>query len=141
MTARPCPEDTRGVLSLEFVLVVVGVLGALMLVAAAWRLGQTRGEMRDAAAEAARAASLLQNPRAAVDAAERVALATLGRREVRCSELSVSTDAGFLRPGGAVSVRIHCVTRLEDLALLRVPGSVALEVTATEVVDRHRGGT
>ena len=32
-------EDRRGVLSLEFVLVVVGVLGALMLLAAAWRLG------------------------------------------------------------------------------------------------------
>lgn len=139
--ARRHADDRRGVLSLEFVLVVVGVLGALMLVAAAWRLGQTRGEMRDAAAEAARAASLLQHPLAAADAAERVALATLGRREVRCSELGVSADVGLFRPGGAVSVRIRCVTRLEDLALLRVPGSVMLEVTATEVVDRRRGGT
>ena len=128
-------------LSLEFVLVVVGVLGALMLVAAAWRLGQTRGEMRDAAAEAARAASLRQHPVAAADAAERVALATLGRRQVRCSELDVWTDVGALRPGGSVSVRIRCVTRLEDLTLLRMPGSVALDVTGTEVVDRRRGGT
>lgn len=141
MTPRPCPEDTRGVLSLEFVLVVVGVLGALMLVAAAWRLGQTRGEMRDAAAEAARAASLVQHPRTAADAAERVVLASLGRRQVRCSELGVTADVAALRPGGSVSVRIRCVAKLEDLALLRVPGSVALEVTATEVVDRRRGGT
>ena len=51
MRAPRPPSDRRGVLSLEFVLVVVGVLGALMLVAAAWRLGQTRGEMRDAAAQ------------------------------------------------------------------------------------------
>lgn len=141
MTARPSPEDARGVLSLEFVLIVVGVLGALMLVAAAWRLGQTRGEMHDAAAEAARAASLVQHPRTAADAAEQVVLASLGRRQVRCSELGVTADVAALRPGGSVSVRIRCVTKLEDLALLRVPGSVALEVTATEVVDRRRGGT
>ncbi len=141
MRAPRPPSDRRGVLSLEFVLVVVGVLGALMLVAAAWRLGQTRGEMRDAAAEAARAASLRQHPVAAADAAERVALATLGRRQVRCSELDVWTDVGALRPGGSVSVRIRCVTRLEDLTLLRMPGSVELDVTGTEVVDRRRGGT
>lgn len=141
MIGRALAADRRGVLSLEFVLVVVGVLGALMLVAAAWRLGQTRGEMRDAAAEAARAASLRQQPAAAAAAAQRVALATLGRQEVRCSELKVSTDLKGLRPGGSVSVRIRCVTRLENLALLRVPGSVALEATATEVVDRRRGGT
>ena len=78
--------DGRGVLSLEFALVVVGVLGALMLLAAAWRLGQTRGEIRDVAAEAARAASLRQHPHAAADAAERIARASLGRRSVRCSE-------------------------------------------------------
>ena len=141
MTARPCPGDTRGVLSLEFVLVVVGVLGALMLVAAAWRLGQTRGDMRDAAAEAARAASLVQHPRAAADAAEQVVLASLGRRQVRCSELGITADVASLRPGGSVSVRVRCVTRLEDLALLRVPGSVVLDAAATEVVDRRRGGT
>ncbi|MCY3785498.1 MAG: pilus assembly protein [bacterium] len=133
-------SDRRGVLSLEFALVVVGVLGALMLVAASWRLGQTRGEMRDAAAEAARAASLRQHPPAATEAAERVALATLGRRAVRCSGLDVRTDVRALRPGGSVSVTIRCVTRLEDLTLLRMPGSVRLEATATEVVDRRRGG-
>ncbi len=113
MRASELSSDRRGVLSLEFVLVVVGVLGALMLVAAAWRLGQTRGEMGDAAAEAARAASLRQYPSDAADAAERVVLATLGRRQVRCSELEVRTDVGALRPGGSVSVTIRCVTRLE----------------------------
>ena len=65
--ARP---SQRGVLSLEFALLVLGVLGALMLVAAAWRLGQTRSEVRDVAAEAARAASLRQSPLAAVAAAD-----------------------------------------------------------------------
>lgn len=141
MSARRAAADVRGVLSLEFVLVVVGVLGALMLVAAAWRLGQTRGEMLDAAAEAARAASLRQHPSAAATAAEDVVLAALGRSDVRCSELDVRTDAGLLHPGGSVSVTIRCVTRLEDLTLLRMPGSVALDVTGTEVVDRRRGGT
>ena len=128
-------------LSLEFVLVVVGVLGALMLLAAAWRLGQTRGEMRDVAAEAARAASLRQHPLAAADAAEQIARASLEQRSVRCSEFSVTADVSALRPGGSVTVDIRCVTRLEDLTLLRVPGSVMLEATAVEVVDRHRGGT
>ena len=132
--------DRRGVLSLEFALVVVGVLGALMLLGAAWRLGQTRGEMRDVAAEAARAASLRQHPSAAEAAAESTARATLDRQQVRCSEFSVSTDVSALRPGGSVVVGIRCVTRLEDLTLLRMPGSVALQATAVEVVDRRRGG-
>lgn len=133
--------DRRGVLSLEFALVVVGVLGALMLLGAAWRLGQTRGEMRDVAAEAARAASLRQHPQVAAEAAERTARATLERRQVRCSQFSVAADVSALHPGGSVAVAIRCVTRLEDLTLLRVPGSVALQATAIEVVDRRRGGT
>ena len=141
MSAPGPSSDRRGVLSLEFALVVVGVLGALMLVGAAWRLGQTRGEIRDAAAEAARAASLRQYPSAASGAAERVALAALDRHQVRCSGLNVRTDVTDLHPGGSVSVTIRCVTRLEDLTLLGVPGSVTLEVTGTEVVDRRRGGT
>ncbi len=140
MTAPDRAGDGRGVLSLEFALVVVGVLGALMLLGAAWRLGQTRGEIRDVAAEAARAASLRQHPGAATAAAESTARATLDRQQVRCSEFSVSTDVSALHPGGSVAVGIRCVTRLEDLTLLRMPGSVALQATAVEVVDRRRGG-
>ncbi|MCY3559699.1 MAG: pilus assembly protein [bacterium] len=133
--------DLRGVLSLEFALVVVGVLGALMLLGAAWRLGQTRGEMRDVAAEAARAASLLQNPRSAAAAAEKTAQETLGRSGIRCSNFSVAADVSALRPGGSVAVEIRCISQLEDLTLLRMPGSVSLQATAVEVVDQRRGGT
>lgn len=133
--------DRRGVLSLEFALVVVGVLGALMLLGAAWRLGQTRGEMRDVAAEAARAASLRQHPRVAAEAAEQTARETLGRHRIRCSEFSVAADVSALHPGGSVAVEIRCVSRLEDLTLLRMPGSVSLQATAVEVVDQRRGGT
>ncbi len=137
---RP-PRTQRGVLSLEFALLVLGVLGALMLLAAAWRLGQTRNEVRDVAAEAARAASLRQSPLAATAAAEKVAQATLGESHQTCSELAVVANTGGLRPGGSVSVTIRCSTRLEDLTLLRMPGSVTFEVTSTEVVDRRRGGS
>ncbi len=125
---------------MEFALVVVGVLGALMLLAAAWRLGQTRGEMRDVAAEAARAASLRQHPAAATAAAEQVARATLQGQRVRCSDFSITTDVSALRPGGSVTVEINCRSRLEDLTLLGLPGSVSLEASAIEVVDRRRGG-
>lgn len=134
-------RSQRGVLSLEFALLVLGALGALMLVAAAWRLGQTRSEVRDVAAEAARAASLRQSPLAATAAAEQVAQATLGESHLTCSDLAVVPAVGDLRPGGSVSVTIRCVTRLEDLTLLRMPGSVVFEVTSTEVVDRRRGGS
>ena len=132
--------DRRGVLSLEFALIVVGVLGALMLLAATWRLGQTRGEMRDVAAEAARAASLRQHPSAAVAAAEKVARATLERSPIHCASFTVVTDVSALRPGGRVTVRIKCLTRLEDLTLLRMPGSVSLEAESVEMIDRRRGG-
>ena len=72
---------------------------------------------------------------------QRIARESLERRSVRCSEFNVAADVSALRPGGSAAIRIRCVTRLEDLTLLRMPGSVTLEATAVEVVDRRRGGT
>ena len=130
----------EGVMSLELALLVIVILGALMLVTAAWRMGQTRGEVRDVAAEAARAASLRQSAAAAKQAAVNAAHAVLDRSSLTCANLSVTPDVTQLRPGGSVSVTIRCDTKLEDLVLLRMPGTVRFETTSVEVVDRRRGG-
>ena len=135
------PQASRlGVMSLELALLVIGVLGALMLVTASWRMGQTRGEVRDVAAEAARAASMRQSPAAARNAANSVATAALSRSSLTCANLLVTPDVSNLRPGGSVSVTIRCDTKLENLTLLRMRGTIRFEATATEVVDHRRGG-
>ena len=133
-------DSQKGAMSLELALLVIVVLGALMLVTATWRMGQTRGEVRDVAAEAARAASLRQSASAARQAAIDAAHAVLDRSSLTCVDLSVAPDVSNLRPGGSVSVTIRCDTNLEDLVLLRMPGKVRFETTSIEVVDRRRGG-
>jgi len=110
-----------------------------MLIAATWRLGHVRGEIRDAAAEAARAASLRQSPSSAARAAQDAATKTLEAGNLTCADTYVSTDTSNFRPGGVVSVTVRCNTRLEDLTLLALPGSVAMEATDVEVIDRLRG--
>ncbi len=133
-------DSQRGVMSLELALLVISVLGVLMLVTAAWRMGQTRGEVRDVAAEAARVASMRQNASAASSAAVSAAQIALAGSSLTCANLQVTPDVSNFRRGGSVSVTIRCDTKLEDLTLLRMPGTVRFETTSAEVVDRRRGG-
>ena len=133
-------EGERGLVSLEFALFAVVLIGATLLVSMAWRVTEAGGQVRDAASEAARAASLVQEPAAAQAAAFHAAVEALGKRKVSCSQLTVEVDTGQLHPGGVVSVLVSCVADLEDLALIGVPGSMTLAATALEVVDTRRGG-
>lgn len=130
----------RAVASLELALFAVVLVGALFLVALAWRITEARGQVIDVASEAARAASLVQDPARARQAAADAAAAALAERTVTCSDLDVAVAANELRPAGWVSVTVSCSARLEDLTLLGVPGSTVLTATALEVVDTRRGG-
>ena len=51
------------------------------------------------------------------------------------------TVAGTFTPGGSITVTVSCTVDLGDLTQLGlIPGSRTLTASATEVIDRTRGG-
>ena len=139
-TIRPGQAPRRGdggaVTSEMAVVMVAFVAGFLMLVVYAGRVGQAGNDVRSAAQEAARAASLQGNPTRAEEAANDVAASNLTTSGVACANgLSVATDTSNLVPGGFVTVTVSCTASLSDVASLDVPGSRTYTASATEVVD------
>lgn len=126
-----------GAVTSEMAVVMVAFLaGFLMLVVYAGRVGQAGNDVRSAAHEAARAASLQASPARAEDAAQHTAAANLSTSGVACADgLSVAADTSNLVPGGTVTVTVSCTASLADVASLNVPGSRTYSASATEVVD------
>ncbi|MDE0805253.1 MAG: pilus assembly protein [Acidimicrobiales bacterium] len=128
----------RGLVSSEMAVVMVTFFaGFLMLVVFAGRVGQATNDVRSAAQEAARAASLAATPDEARQAAAEMASANLTTSGVGCARgLSVSADVDDFRAGGVVAVTISCTATLSDVSSLRLPGSRTYTATAIEVIDR-----
>ena len=131
-----CRGDGGAVTSEMAVVMVAFLAGFLMLVVYAGRVGQAGNDVRSAAHEAARAASLQASPARAEDAAQHTAASNLSTSGVACADgLSVTADTSNLVPGGTVTVTVACTASLADVASLNVPGSRTYSASATEVVD------
>lgn len=130
-------RSDRGTFSVEFAIVAtVFFVGFLVLVVFAGRAGQASNDVRSAAHEAARAASLAGTSGQAVTAAQSTASANLASAGLTCIDgSSVSVDTSDFVPGGWVTVTVSCTTRFSDLAVLNVPGSRVYSSSATEVID------
>jgi len=124
---------------LELVILVPVVLLLFGLVVAFGRATTAQQHVQHAAAVGARAAAGAQTAGGGTSAAARVvhdSLAGVGMTD--CSAPSVS---GTWTPGGRVTVTVTCVVDLGDVTRLGViPGSRTLTASATEVIDRTRGG-
>jgi Flp pilus assembly protein TadG len=118
----------------ELVLLTPVFIVLLLFVALAGRIVTARGDVVGASRDAARAASVARSPAAAERDAREAASALLS-----CETLQVDVDTSSFRPGGRVAVSIDCGIRLEDLSLLRIPGTRTVSSTSVEVVDRYRG--
>ena len=138
MSAQPSHAGDRGLVSSEMAVVMVTFFaGFLMLVVLAGRVGQAANDVRSAAQEAARAASLAATPQEARAAAAEVAGANLTTSGVGCIRgLTVSTDIDDFAPGGTVAVTVSCTASLADVSSLRLPGSRTYSASAIEVIDR-----
>ncbi|MDT4991340.1 MAG: hypothetical protein QOH97_1232 [Actinoplanes sp.] len=130
----------RGSSTTEMALTTPLLVAILLFVVLCGRLVSAQMDLDAAASSAARAASLARTEPAARADADRTARDTLTARRVTCQQVDV-TVTGNLRPGGAVTVRVSCTVPMSDLTLLGVPGSRALESTATSPIDRWRGST
>ncbi len=125
-------------MAVEVAVVAPALVALLLLVVYAGRVSQAEADVRRAAAEAARAASLRQVPAEAVAAAEQTAAANVATSGVACARLETLVDTSAFVPGGTVAVTVSCDASLGDVTLLGVPGERRFEARSVEVIDRYR---
>jgi Flp pilus assembly protein TadG len=110
----------------------------MLLVVFAGRVSEAEGNIRRATSEAARAASLRQDPAAAVDAAQATVDANLSAAGVACETLTIDVDTSNFTAGGRVIVTTTCVASMRDVTFLGVPGTRTFTAREVEVIDRYR---
>jgi Flp pilus assembly protein TadG len=119
------------------------LLLVLALAIATGRLVVASNAVDQAAADAARAASISRTGPAALTAATQAADATLAAQGLQCSALTVSVDAsGFAVPVGqaaTVTVTVTCVVDLTDVAAPGLPGHLTEQSVHTSPLDVFRG--
>ncbi len=131
-------RSEHGSVAVEVAVVAPALVALLLLVVYAGRVSQAEADVRRAAAEAARAASLRQVPAEAVAAAEQTAAANVATSGVACARLQTLVDTSAFVPGGTVAVTVSCDASLADVTLLGVPGERRFEARSVEVIDRYR---
>ena len=131
----------RGSVSTEFAVVMSAILlGFFALAIYGGRVVQAENDVRSAAHEAARAASMQSSPEAADAAARSLATTNLARSGVVCGAgPQVTVDLSRFTAGGDVTVTIACDTSFADVGSIGVARSQTFVASATEVIDNYRG--
>ena len=135
MTRRACGEGGGATVELVVLAPLVVLLVGFVLFAG--RLGLASADVRQAAASAARAASLTDTPAAAAAVAHRQVAENLAADGRSCADPSVTVDAQ-VTAGGRVTVSVVCPLPLGDLAPVGLPGTKVVEARAVEPVDVFR---
>lgn len=130
-------DRNRGSVTTEVVLLTPVLVLFVLFVVAAGRAGQTVEQVRHAADQGARAASLVRPARMAA-AAEAAVLIDLRAGGVPCNQPSVATSVQGSGPVRSVTVTVRCRVPLQGLGPLDGPGQV-VSASSTEVIDRYRG--
>lgn len=128
------PEN--GSATIELVLLTPVLMTLMLFVVLAGRSGEAQIEVRHAADQAARAASMV-HPRSMQAVAERVAREDLSKNGVGCTNSYIAlsvTESGSSR---SVTVSVDCVVNRDGLDLLGL-GVRHVGADSTEVIDRWR---
>lgn len=135
--------STRGSATIELAVLAPALLALLGLVIVAGRISTAGSAVEQAAASAARAASITRDARAAQSAAERSARDSLRDQGVSCQPLTSSVDTrGFAVAVGSpasVTVSVRCAVPLADISVPGMPGQRTVTATMTSPIDRFRG--
>jgi Flp pilus assembly protein TadG len=139
---RPCSiRSERGDSGpLELVILIPALLLLFGLVVAFGRTTVAGTDVEHAARVGARAAASAQTSGGGRALAKEVVLDSLRDAGMACAAGPSVAVAGSWTPGGQVSVTVSCTASLADVTRLGLPGSRTLRATATEVIDRTRGG-
>jgi Flp pilus assembly protein TadG len=133
------PVKDRGSVATEMVLLTPVLVTLLLFIAYAGRSGVAVEQVRHAADQGARAASLVRAS-AMSSAASSAALADLRDNSVSCGSPSVSTSTSTSGGLRTVTVVVSCAVPRRGLALLGAD-SRTVSARSTEVIDRYRGGS
>lgn len=140
--ARRSTRGQRGAASVELVILVPCLMIMIGLVVVGGRLWFARAAVDDAAAAAARAASLARTSTQAEHAAGVVARAGLDAADLRCRPVTVDVDtSAFATPpgrSGTVTARVACRVDVADVLLPGVPGRIRLSALGSSALDSYR---
>ncbi len=138
VTQRLEARSDAGSVSVEMVLLTPVLIVLMLFIVTLGRAGGAYEQVRHAADEAARAASLVSRARMH-GVAQLVATADLATNGFNCASTStvVSLDTASSAP--SVTVTVSCSVNQQGTELL---GATARTITAssTEVIDRYRAG-
>ena len=141
-TACGPAADERGSAAIELVLLVPALMLLLLFAVAGGRVAIAHGSVQQAAADAARAASIARTAGSAQSLAVAAARATLANQGLTCASMAVSLDtSGFSRPVGtpaSVGATVSCTVELSELALPGLPDRL-VSATVTSPLDVFRG--
>lgn len=139
---RRLRRDQQGSIALELAVLGPGLLLFVALVIFGGRVALANQAVAQAAAEAARTASIARTQPQADRTAAAAARATLGQQSLQCLSTRVGVDtSGFTRPPGTpavVDATVTCVVRMSDLAVPGLPGSRTVTATASSPIDTFR---
>ena len=125
---------------LEMVILLPAVLLLFGLVVAFGRTTTADTDVEHAARVGARAAASAQTSGGGSALAQAVVADSLRRAGLACASGPSVAVGGPWVPGGRVTVTVSCTTSLADVTKFGIPGARTLTATATEVIDRTRGG-
>ena len=124
----------RGSVAVELGVGAVIWVIAVLVLGAVYQLTTSSDDVADAAAQAARAASLTAAPADAIDTATALVHQRLAVGACAPASVSVAVDVSDFRAAGTVTVTVACRTRP------RIGPARTLRSTADEVIDTYRGG-
>lgn len=135
---RHRPGRERGSATAELVLVTPLLILFVLFIVGLGRLAHARAMVNDAAAQAARAASLAYlSPGQAAATAQQTAAAALASAGLACASQSTSVDTGSDRPGGSITVTLTCQVNLASVTAAGFPGTETLRATFTSPIDTY----
>jgi len=136
-TRRAVDRD-RGSMTTEFVVLAPIMIVIVLLVVGLGRYAHGKQLVEQAAAAAARAASLTAGSAEAQTRAARAAAGSLSDAGLSCTGITADVDTGSFRPGGVVTVTITCTADLSGLALSGLPGTATVTATGRAPLEAHR---
>ena len=135
---RLARDRDRGSMTTEFVILAPIVIAILLLVVGLGRYAHGKQVVEQAAAAAARSASLTGTAGQAESRAHRAAAGSLADAGMSCTAMTSVVDTAAFRPGGVVTVTITCTADLSQLALTGLPGTATLSSTGRAPLEAHR---
>jgi Flp pilus assembly protein TadG len=134
----------RGSLTLEMVVLAPGLLLLISFAIFVGRVTTAGQAVEQAAAAAARTASIARTAGAAQFTATEAARTTLTQQNIACASTTVTVDtSGFTRPVGTAATITTTVTCVLDLSSLGpgIPGTRTLSGTSVSPLDTYRART